>query len=267
MDRGEDLRRIESALALAGELLQPFASKEFMIERKANGDPVTEADHLVNDALAAVLPRAGEGWLSEETADDASRLDRSRVWIVDPLDGTREFVMGLPEWCVSVGLVEDGVPVAGGVCCPVTDHLMVGSIEDGVRLNGKPVRPSGRSDLAGALVLASRSEVDRGEWARFENAGFEIRPMGSVAYKMGLVAAGLADATWTLVPKNEWDVAAGTALVRAAGGRVWTPGGGAPGFNRADTLLPGLIAAPAGLAGPVEQFLQPWTASEKAEMR
>ena len=136
--------------------------------------------------------------------------------MVDPLDGTREFVAGIPEFCVSIGMVEDGVPVAGGICNPATNEIFLGAIDCGVTYNGKPAQPSQRTSLEGALLLASRSEIKRGEWKPFESAGFKIRPMGSVAYKLALVSAGLADATFTLTPKNEWDVAAGAASGREA---------------------------------------------------
>ena len=142
--------------------------------------------------------------------------------MVDPLDGTREFVQGIPEFCISIAMVESGIPVAGGICNPATDELILGSRDFGVTYNGQPAKPSQRRELHGALVLASRSETKRGEWKQFESAEFNVRPMGSVAYKLGLVAAGRADLTFTLVPKNEWDVAAGAALVLSAGGFVQT---------------------------------------------
>src|SRR5262249_9010027 len=158
---------------------------------KAGHDPVTEADRAVDALLRQILLREGEGWLSEETLDDAIRLEKQLVWVVDPLDGTREFVAGIPEFCVSVAMVEDGKPLAGGILNPATDELIRGSLETGVTLNGKPVQPSQRTTLLGALVLASRSEVERGEWKPFENTGFKIQNMGSVAYKLARVAAGL----------------------------------------------------------------------------
>ena len=168
--------------------------------------------------------------------------DRS-VWVVDPLDGTREFVKGIPEFCVSIGFVENGRPVAGGIYNPATDETFLGSIDSGVVYNGKPAQPSQRKSLDGALVLASRSEVKRGEWKPFENAAFTIRPMGSVAYKLALVSAGLADITFTLTPKNEWDVVAGAALVQSAGGFVSTLEKTDLTANRRDPLLSGLLAS------------------------
>jgi myo-inositol-1(or 4)-monophosphatase len=163
--------------------------------------------------------------------------------VVDPLDGTREFVQGIPEFCVSIGYVENGRPVAGGICNPATNETFLGSVESGVTYNGKPAQSSQRDTLDGALVLASRSEVKRGEWKAFENSGFKIRPMGSVAYKLALVSAGLADVTFTLTPKNEWDVVAGAALVQSAGGFVSTLEKTNLIANRRDPLLSGLLAS------------------------
>lgn len=254
-DRDKDLQRIEHALREARRALEPFTPGAIEVERKAGGDPVTAADHEVDSLLRDLLPSPGEGWLSEETRDDLSRLDRGRVWVVDPLDGTREFVEGLPEWSVSVGLVEDGEPVAGGILNPATGQLVLGAVGQGVTLNGSPAGVSKRESLDGALVLASRSEVRRGEWERFADRGFEIRACGSVAYKLAMVAAGEVDATWTLVPKNEWDVVAGVALVRAAGGTIEVLNDRARRFNGRDTLMDGLLAYPPQLAGPIAELI------------
>lgn len=257
-DRPSDLSRIREALEEAGRVVRPFAPGDVAFERKEErGDPVTEADHALDAALKKILPSEGEGWLSEETRDDPVRLERDRVWVVDPLDGTREFVEGIPEWCVSVGLLEDGVPVAGGICNPATDELVVGSVETGVTYNGEAAGLTGRDTLDGARVLASRSEVRRGEWERFSDAPFEVVPCGSVAYKLGLVAAGRADATWTLVPKHEWDVAAGAALVRAAGGVLLHADGSEPAFNQRDPKLPDFLAGPEPL---LTEFRREWLA-------
>jgi myo-inositol-1(or 4)-monophosphatase len=212
-------------------------------EFKAGLDPVTEADRAVDAVLRQNLLRDGEGWLSEESADDLSRLDRERVWVVDPLDGTREFVMGLPEFCVSIGFVESGRPVAGGIYNPATKETFLGAVDAGVLYNGKPARPSQRTSLDGALVLASRSEVKRGEWKQFENGPCKILAMGSVAYKLALVSTGLADITFTLTPKNEWDVVAGAALVQSAGAFVSTLERTNLTANRRDPLLSGLLAS------------------------
>ncbi len=238
----ETLERIHAALEAAREVLNRFTPGAIEAQYKVGHDPVTEADRAVDAVLKKLLLREGEGWLSEETVDDFSRLDKQRVWVVDPLDGTREFVQGIPEFCVSIAMVENNVPVAGGICNPATDELILGSRDTGVTYNGTPAQPSQRRDLQGALVLASRSEVKRGEWKQFESSDFTTRPMGSVAYKLGLVAAGRADVTFTLVPKNEWDVAAGAALVLSGGGFVQTLENADLKCNRKNPLLSGLIA-------------------------
>jgi len=237
------LARIEAALEAARIVFARFTPGAIETEYKIGHDPVTEADRALDAVLRKELLRDGEGWLSEESVDDPVRLHRSHVWVVDPLDGTREFVKGIPEFCASIGFVENGRPVAGGIYNPATDETFLGSVDSGVTYNGKPAQPSQRTTLDGALVLASRSEVKRGEWKSFENAAFKIRAMGSVAYKLALVSAGLADITFTLTPKNEWDVVAGAALVQSAGGFVSTLERTTLTANRLDPLLSGLLAS------------------------
>ena len=249
MSRASDLARIREGLLAAAEAVLPFTPGDVAFERKeGRGDPVTAADHAVDRVLREILPQAGEGWLSEESVDDPSRIGRGRVWVVDPIDGTREFIEGIPEWCVSIGLLEDDVPVAGGIYNPATDELVLGSRETGVTLNGAPVRVTEATGRDPVTVLASRSEIKRGEWEGFGDEVVVVRPCGSVAYKLALVAAGLADATWTLVPKSEWDVAAGCALVRAGGGVVTLVDGGAPRWNKAEPTFPNFVAAGSELA-------------------
>ncbi len=250
------LERIESAINAAREVFKRFTPGEIEAEYKAGHDPVTEADRELDVLLRKNLLRAGEGWLSEESADDLKRLDCERVWVVDPLDGTREFVQGIPEFCVSIALVERGRPVAGGICNPATNEVFLGSVDSGITYNGSPAQTSRRTGLDGALVLASRSETKRGEWQEFQNAPFKIQPMGSVAYKLARVSAGLADITFTLTPKNEWDAAGGAALIASGGGFV--QGLLSPlQCNRKNPLISGLIAGGPYLKDELLEFLSP----------
>lgn len=255
MSIDQDVRQIEAALDAAERALRPFVEGAIEASFKVGDDPLTAADLAVDEAVKDVLQSETDGWLSEETADSPTRLSCRRAWVVDPLDGTREFVRGIPEWCVSVGLVEDGIPVAGGVLAPTAGLRIVGSRDRGVTLNGRPAGPSTTTSLAGALVLASRSELNRGLWDPFFSTDISVRNMGSVALKLAMVAVGRADATWTLVPKNEWDVAAGAALVSAAGGRVSLPDGSSRTFNSPDPLLPGFVAATPGIFEPVHDLV------------
>lgn len=248
-------KRIENALDAALSTLARYIDATVNVEYKGQGDPVTEADRAVNLVLREALVRGDEGWFSEETVDDFVRLEKERVWIVDPLDGTREFVAGIPEWCISVALAENGKLVAGGICNPATREVFLGSVRNGLTYNGQPRRASDRQNLEGATILASRSEVKRGEWERFRGQPFEIRPTGSVAYKLALVAAGLADATWTLCPKHEWDIAGGVALVHAGCGSVRTVDGSPLSFNNKQSLLPGLSACGPSLRASITALL------------
>jgi myo-inositol-1(or 4)-monophosphatase len=262
MTMDSDLNKIEAALDAASEALRPFVAGSIEASFERGDDPLTEADLAVDEAVKGVLSSPEDGWLSEETADSPARLECRRTWVVDPLDGTREFVKGIPEWCVSVGLVEDGVPVAGGILAPAAGLRIVGAMDRGVTLNGVATGASKATSIQGALVLASRSEVKRGLWSPFFATDISIRSMGSVALKLALVAVGLADATWTLVPKNEWDVAAGAALVLASGGRISLPDGTNRSFNSPDPLLPGFIATVHGLFEPIHDLVAHTIASQ-----
>lgn len=249
-----DIARIDVALDAAAAVLEDFTPGRITATFKTGDDPLTEADLAVDRALLEYLPMDGEGWLSEETGDSEDRLGRSRVWVVDPIDGTREFVEGVPEWCVSIGLVEDGVPVAGGILNPATGERFVGALGSGVRIEGEgAINSAGGAKLS---VAASNSEIKRGEWERFAGT-VDVIPCGSVAYKLGLVAAGRVDATWTLVPKHEWDVVGGAALVLAAGGWVGLKDGSEPTWNQPKPWLPGFIAASEQAVGSVHSMLLP----------
>ena len=239
------LARIADALRAATAIAKQYAPGTFHVADDGGRNVVTEVDRKISDILHVQLLRPGEGWLSEEDQDDKVRLGRKIVWVVDPLDGTREFVDGIPEWCISIGLVVDGLSVGGGISNPATDEVFLGSLDCGVTYNGQLARTSTRSDsdLGSAVILASRQEYKRGEWKCFEQLPFTVRAMGSVAYKLALVAAGRADATWTLSPKHEWDVAAGVALVTAAGGVVRRTDGVELRFNQDTVLFPGLAAS------------------------
>jgi myo-inositol-1(or 4)-monophosphatase len=252
----EILERIQNALSEANRVFARFTPGDIQAEYKAGRDPVTEADRELDSVLRKQLLRSGEGWLSEESADDLSRLRYEQVWIVDPLDGTREFVAGIPEFCTSIAFVVNGRPFAGGIYNPATNEVFLGSVSSGITHNGAPAHASRRKDLAGAVVLASRSETGRGEWDKFRQAPFLIQPTGSVAYKLAKVAAGLAGATFTLSPKHEWDVAAGVTLVKSAGGFARPLNAPDFRFNQKTAVLPGLLACGCELRDELEKFLE-----------
>ena len=200
----------------------------------------SESDEILKARLLAAFP--DDGWLSEETKDSPARLAKSRVWIVDPLDGTREFTLKVPEFCVCVALVENGRPVVGVEYNPATDRLYSAARGAGTTVDGAPTRVSTTEHVALAQVLASRSEDKRGEWDPFKQYCHVVLT-GSVAYKLAEIAAGNGDATFTLTPKNEWDICAGTLLVEEAGGQVTGLEGEPLVFNQRSPLRPGMIAS------------------------
>lgn len=260
MNRQQDLERISAALEAAGQRVDELTGGTLSVNSgqvnlKEGGDPVTVLDHAVDEVLREILPRGDEGWLSEETVDDPIRLEKERLWVVDPVDGTKELVAGLPEWSISIGLVENGIAVAGGIFNPMTRETFLGAPGTGLFYNGKPHAAPAIKPLAGARVLASRSEIKRGEWDRFADDPFQVEPVGSVAYKLALVAFGLADATWTLVPKSEWDVAAGVALCDTVGVQNLELDGQPLRFNRPSPLYTGVITVPGTADHPERQAL------------
>lgn len=217
----------------------------FSIAKKANDDIVTKGDLLANDILKTQLLQAfpEDGWLSEESVDEASRLLCARAWVVDPIDGTKEFASGIPEYAISVARIEKGVAVLAAVFNPATDELFYAVKDKGAWLNDK--RMHCRQPVAEKLLLlASRSEVKRGEWGPFQQQ-HQVKEVGSIAYKLALVAAGMADATFSLGPKNEWDIAAGVLLVSEAGGVVTNRQREIFTFNRKNPLVDGIIATSA----------------------
>ena len=238
-----DLARAEQALHEALALADSHARSGLKVEYKDGGSPVTEADRAIDSMLRETLPEPGDGWLSEESLDGLERQDCRRVWVVDPIDGTRSYVAGRSDYSVSIGLLLDRVPVLGAIGSP-DGVRVVGARGHGVRVEGTPGTPwSGPSERL--RLLASRSEVRRGDWQHLTSRA-SIHPVGSVAYKLALVAAGFADATWTMYPKHEWDVAAGAALVLAAGGDIWLPRGGHMLWNRKRPRFLSFAATAAG---------------------
>ena len=250
------LEQAIAATRAAGALTLQYFGGAYQVEDKGGGDPLTTADLAADAYLKKALLdiRPDCGWLSEETVDDHLRLEREAVWIVDPVDGTREFVEGLPEYVVAVALVEGGVPTLAVICNPAQDQLYAAIEGGGTFLNGQRVFCSEAQDLAAATATVSRSETKRGEIDPYRAHLGEIRPVGSVAYKLALAAAGACDLNFSVQPKNEWDVCAGDLLVREAGGQMLDRAGKIRLYNQQDPLLAGGLAA--GNERLVAQILQ-----------
>lgn len=248
----------------AGQTVMSFYRSSYDVQDKAPDNPVTDADFasdtLLKERLRALLPQAG--WLSEETADNPERLGGRLMWCVDPIDGTKEFIMGIPEFSISVALVEDGLPVLGVVFNPATQELYAAAKGQGFFFNGERRTVSAKAELAGAVIDASRSERKRGEFAPFEDS-MTIRTMGSVAYKLARVAAGQCDATWSRGPKHEWDICAGVVLVQEAGGVCVDLSDNPCLFNKEFPKVNGIIADNGHLHAAIVQAIAPFGAARK----
>ena len=233
------------ACRAAGKVLLGYYGGSYDLSDKGEDNPVTSADLEADACLKKILLGAYPeyGWLSEETADDSRRLRKERVWIVDPMDGTKEFVQQIPEFAVSVALVEGGIPLLGSIFNPATAELFVTTRGGGTFLNGKRIYCTESTQLTDAVLIVSRSEEKRGEVDPFRNQVGEVRAVGSVAYKLAQVAAGMGDLNVSVQPKNEWDVCAGDLLVREAGGQMLDLEGGVRLYNQSDPLIKGGLVA------------------------
>ncbi|MCL4868477.1 MAG: 3'(2'),5'-bisphosphate nucleotidase CysQ [Anaerolineae bacterium] len=250
----------------AGQAVMQFYRASFMVRDKSPDNPVTEADiaadTLLKQRLGELLPEAG--WLSEETADNPARLEKRFLWVVDPIDGTKEFVLGIPEFAISVALVENGLPVLAVVLNPATDELFAAASGQGAWVNGVKVGVSGRAVLPGSQVDASRSEIKRGEFEPFQPL-VQLRITGSIAYKLARVASGQADATWSRGPKHEWDICAGALLVQEAGGVCGDLDDNPFQFNKPWPKVNGIIADNGHLHSQIIAALAPHRATARRD--
>ncbi len=243
-----DLRTLKNAVAEAVEIARSYFENGAKVWEKSPNNPVTEADlavdALLKDRLTGARPEYG--WLSEETADDPRRLSCARVWMVDPIDGTRAFVRHVPEFTVCAGLVEDGRPIAGVVANPMTGETFAAVAGGGCERNGVRAHVSDRSGLADAVILGSRHLV---ESATGPLATTEFRKMNSIAYRMALVAVGSVDATVAMSGESDWDTAAAEVIVSEAGGIVTDLSGALIRYNLEIPRHSGVIVAGPKLHG------------------
>lgn len=260
MDQVMIARALEVAIEAArqaGQVILSYYSSSYDVQHKSADNPVTTADlaanHVLHQTLLQAFPEAG--WLSEESADSPERLRRDVVWVIDPIDGTKEFIQGIDEFVVVVALVVKHQAELAVTYNPVRQELIHACRGQGAFCNERPIQVSTTSRLQKAVTLASRSETGRGEFARFEDA-LTVQPVGSVAYKLAQVAQGKGDMTFSLVPKHEWDICAGTLLVTEAGGCVSDPQGRPFRFNQPDPLRTGVVATNGLLYDQVMQLIQ-----------
>lgn len=234
---------LENAVTLAGKLALDHFGKDIPIETKADGSKVSRADYAVNTLLEEKLRPLDPdiAWLSEESPKDPDRLTKPRIWIIDPIDGTSSFLNHDPDWTIVAALVENGEPVLAAIYNPVREELFTAEKGKGAALNGKPISTSETNDLGKARIITSKSHYNR--TFKASEHGPERIWRCSMAYRIALVAAGMAEATLSLTPKNDWDIAAAHLLIEEAGGRISTPDGAKITYNKQQLTHKGVVAA------------------------
>ncbi len=240
----DDLTLLPGVARAAGDIARPFWRAKARHWDKADGTgPVSEADLAVNTMLHDRLlsARPDHGWLSEESLDDPARLSRDRVFIVDPIDGTRAFIDGQAAWSHSIAIAEHGRIIAGVVYLPVLDKIYAAALGRGATLNDAPIRANATTDPDGATMLASRPVLDAHNWQLPPGVTRHFRP--SLAYRMCLVAEGRFDAMLALRRTWEWDIAAGALIVTEAGGTVSDRRGAPLLFNNPVPQTDGTLSA------------------------
>jgi len=242
MELSNELHFAREAAVNAGKAIAEFYGKKIPFTEKAEDHPLTQADlaanAIIKETLSREFPR--DAWLSEEDADQKARLEAKRVWIVDPLDGTKDFINENPEFAVSIALVENNEPVVGAVYNPITKELFSAVKNGGATLDGNPISTKSYSEKDKINLLVSQSEYKRGEWQEFEEE-YNVKATGGCAYKMSKIAKGDADGTFTLQPKSEWDICAGTLILKEAGGIVKNLDGTEVKYNQKNVALKGLV--------------------------
>jgi myo-inositol-1(or 4)-monophosphatase len=242
LDRDAVVAAIQEAAALAFASWRDGAAPDAKVWEKSKDNPVSDidiaVDALLTARLRAILPEAA--WLSEETVDDPSRLDARLLWLVDPIDGTRDYVRGRSGWCVSVALVADGLPVFAVMAAPAQDKIWIAASGEGVICNGTQLSGSIRQDFSGARVPAN-------DLPRVDSDLVTVDKPNSIAMRMTMVACDRADLVATLRWGNEWDIAAAHLVAQEAGVVVTDALGQTITYNKRAPLDFGLICCAPGI--------------------
>ncbi|MEP5152005.1 3'(2'),5'-bisphosphate nucleotidase CysQ [Planktotalea sp.] len=241
-----DLALLIDAAKAAGDIAKPFFQNDAKKWDKEDGTgPVTEADLAVNSYLEDTLraARPDYGWLSEESKDTDERLSKDRVFIIDPIDGTRSFIHGAKTWAHSIAVAEAGDIIAAVILLPMLDLMFTAHLGGGAHLNGETISPSPHADMQTAQVLAAKPAMDAQHWKAAAAPTFNRDHRPSLAYRLSLVAQGRFDAMLTFRPSWEWDIAAGALIASEAGAMISDKTGAPLRFNSSDPRLNGVVAA------------------------
>lgn len=252
-----ELHTIHLALDQARERLQRIRYEGLNVQVKSDGSPVTNADLAVNQIVQEAVLKAfpHDAWLSEESPDNPSRLQSQRVWILDPIDGTKPFIKGLPHYTISLALIDQGQPAIGVIYNPATQEYFSVIREQHALLNGQPIHVRTLSDPSRNTFLVNRWQVNDATLKAWKREHHCPPLLGSIAYCLALVAAGHVDGVINLGPQNEWDIAAGLLLVQAAGGLVFDKNQQPIQCNQPNPLVNGIIAIRPDALPTIQQWL------------
>ena len=256
-----DLDLLIDAARAAGKIATGFSGATARRwDKPDNAGPVTEADLAVNDMLHDTLraARPDYGWLSEETEDNSDRLEQDRVFIIDPIDGTRSFADGSRTWAHALAVAEQGIVTAGVVFLPMRGLMYSAALGQGAFVNGTPIAPSRQDSLETADILATKPNMNETFWRKNNVPGFARAHRPSLAYRMALVAEGRFDGMLTLRPCWEWDIAAGDLILREAGAACTDRTGAPLRFNNPRPQVNGVVAAGQTVHDLIRSALRPF---------
>jgi myo-inositol-1(or 4)-monophosphatase len=244
LDYGPDLALALEAATEAGAVAMRYFGAPMDVRDKSYNNPVSEADLAIDALLKTRLlaARPDYGWLSEETIDDMSRLSADKVWVIDPIDGTRAFIKAKPHFTVCIGLLDRGKAVVGVVFNPATGEMFEATKGGGARLNGVTMEPSTTDILADCAMLGDPAMFKHPAWPT-PWPDMDVVSRNSIAYRMCLVAAGHYDGAIALSAKSDWDLAAAAVIVSEAGAIATTHEGEAFAFDHATPLQKSLVVA------------------------
>lgn len=251
-----ELATLVESIRNAGAKVRELVRVGFDMQTKSDRSPVTTVDHEVNRILHEMqrpeFPQ--DGWLSEESPDDPARLTNQRVWIVDPIDGTKALVNRVPEYCISAALIERGAPIVAAILNPSTDELFTAVRGGGLFVNGTRITHSPARD-ADPVIMVNAWEFRTDRWSTLAETA-RRQPMYSIANALALVAAGRVQAVLTIEPENEWDLAAGVLLIEESGGVISDADGKPFRFNQPIPIFRGVIAVAAAADKNLRASLQ-----------
>lgn len=247
-DLREDLALAAAAAKAGGALAAEHFGKSVKTWDKGDATPVCEIDIAVNDLIEQHLrpARPGYGWLSEETKDNAQRLSAKRLWVVDPIDGTRAYLSGKPEYSISIACVEDGRPIAAALYDPSADQLFTAIAGQGAQCNAQPLQVSDWQDALTAHLILDKTMAEHDYWPQPWQPRSLVRP-NSMALRLAWVATGKHDLTMALSAKQDWDIAAADLILSEAGGRLTNEQGSGLTYNAPEPTHPFIVGAAPGV--------------------